>query len=347
MEKNVGYYKIVGTGGIGMGMLFHSETMDTLGRSESRMVTLSDARDYCKQHIVFYYLAAITKEYSEVYPIGFVGNDANGKNLIAEMRREGMDTRFVGICENEPTMISICLQYPDKEGCNFTARNNAAIHVTPQYIKHCMNEISVNSQTIVAVIPEVSVESRMEMLKIGKDKNAFTVLSIPVAEAEAFEAENAFAYCDLLSLNHEEAQAVLKQNVSGEELVKRLYRYLKNFNQNIQLLVTCGNKGAYSATRKGVEYIPPLPGRAVNTTGAGDAFLGGTLAGLARGLPLQKGISDSCFGESPLQSAVEMGTLCAGMAVESEDSIAFDVTLETIKERIEKNNWEKETWFIN
>lgn len=345
MANKAKYNKIVGTGGIGVGMLFHSEAMETLGRSESRMVILSDAKDFCKQHIVFYYAAVLARDFSEIYPIGFVGNDANGRNLIAEMQREGMNTSFVGICEDEPTMLSICLQYPDKEGCNFTASNNASVHVTPAYIDECLEQIRIDSQTIVAVIPEVSAESRIEMLKQGRTHQAYNVLSVPAAEAELFA--DTFHMVDLLAVNEEEAQAILRQDFRKEELAMALYQLLKKGNPSISLLVTCGRNGAYSVFRGAVEFIPPLPGQAINTTGAGDAFLGGTLAGLAKGLPLQKGHSDGYFGETALGSAAELGALCAGMAVETKDSIAFEVTAQTIHNRMREHNWRAEEWFIS
>lgn len=345
MANRAKYNKIVGTGGIGVGMLFHSEVMETLGRSESRMVVLSDAKDFCKQHIVFYYATVLAKSFSEIYPIGFVGDDANGRNLIEEMRREGMNTKFVGICKDRPTMLSICLQYPDKEGCNFTAKNNASAYVTPEYIKACMDRICIDNGTILAAIPEVSSESRIEMLRNGRKKNAYNVLSVPAAEADLFT--NTFSMVDLLAVNEEEAQAILQRDAKERELTAALYEKLKGKNPAISLLVTCGGKGAYSASGGNIEFIPPLPGTVTNTTGAGDAFLGGTLAGIAAGLPLQKGCSDEKFGDTPLKSAAELGAICAGMAVETEDSIAFCVTPETIHKRIKDCNWRTEEWLIN
>lgn len=347
MENKVRYNKIVGTGGIGIGMLFYSEFSETLGRSESRMVLLSDAKDYCKQHIVFYYVAILAKDFSEIIPIGFVGDDANGRSLIAEMQREGMNTKFVGKCKDEPTMLSICLQYPDKEGCNFTAKNNASAHVTPEYIDDCLDQIGIDDKTIIAVIPEVSAESRLELLKKGREHHAFNVLSVPVAEADFFAKANAFSMVDLLAVNEGEAQAILQKELTGEKLSMELYQLLSGENPEIVLLVTCGAEGAYSVVGGNIEFIPPLPGNTINTTGAGDAFLGGTLAGIAKGLKIQKGHSDKFFGETTIRSAVELGTLCAGMAVESKDSIAFEVTPEAVNDRIIKYNWSMEPWFIN
>ena len=219
MDLGMEFEKIVGTGGIGIGMLFHSDKMETLGRSESRSVTLSNAKDYCKQQIVFYYLSTFTNGTAQVFPIGFVGNDVQGRNIIAEMEREGMDVSYVGICPDEATMISICLQYPDKEGCNFTAVNNATIHVTAEYVQLCMEKIGIDKKTIVAAIPEVSIESRVAMLRLGKEKGGFNVLSVPVAEANEFLRLNIFTGCDLLAVNEEEGQAILGRNLKEKQRI--------------------------------------------------------------------------------------------------------------------------------
>ena len=67
--------------------------------------------------------------------------------------------------------------------------------------------------------------------------------------------------------------------------------------------------------------------------------MGGTLAGIACGMKLQKGHNDLAFGDTTLVSAPELGTICAGMAVECEDSIAFHVSPFTIQDMIHKKEW--------
>jgi len=345
MEKNIRYNKIIGTGGIGKGMLFHSSEMRTLGRSESRLVHLSDAKDYCKQQIVLYYARALLEEEVNVYPIGYVGADSTGDKLIHEMEQDGMETGYIGQAECHPTMISVCIQYPDKEGCNITAINSAAVDVTPEYILENMKKIEVDRLSIVAAIPEVSVESRIAMLKYGKSKEAFCVLSVPAAEASIFLEKQAFTYCNLLAVNEEEARAILERDYEGEILAEELCRKLKQQNPDLILVITCGDKGAYSVVDFQVEHIPPFPGQIMNTTGAGDAFLGGMIAGLAMGMKIQKGRNDAFFGETRLTGAAELGAICAGMAIESKDSISREVTSENIMKRIEKEGWETAAWF--
>ncbi|HEY5466695.1 MAG TPA: PfkB family carbohydrate kinase [Clostridia bacterium] len=340
------YDKVVGTGGIGTGLLFHSLSNDTLGRSESRLVELSDARDYCKLHIVFHYVSTLLSPDAAVYPIGCVGNDMYGKSLLSEMRQAGMDTSYVKTDESLPTVISICLQYPDKEGCNFTAANGAGMRVTTQYVSACVQKMAMDARTIVAAIPEVSVDSRVALLEAGRQSGAFCVLSVPVSEAAAFEKAQAYRYCDLLAVNEEEARAIAHSTGDFAEVAEKLCERLGHFNEKILLLMTCGKAGAITVSDGHVESIPSLPAQAVNTTGAGDACLGGTLAGLALGLPFQKGVNDRRFGETRITSAAELGTLCAGMAIESEDSIALHVNRKNILDKIRQNGWPAAERFI-
>lgn len=185
------------------------------------------------------------------------------------------------------------------------------------------------------------------MLKDGHKQGAFCVLSVPASEAEEFKASDVFRYCDLLAVNEEEAMAIIGSELSTDEIAAGLYEYVKAYNPDMLLLVTCGSKGAYSVSNGKVEFIPHMPVQVVNTTGAGDACLGGTIAAIAMGIPFQKGINDSSFGQTPIASAVELGTLCAGMAIESEDSIAKYVGKKSILERIENEGWGISSWFIS
>jgi sugar/nucleoside kinase (ribokinase family) len=344
---NLRYNKVVGIGGIGIGMLFCTNDNTTLGRNESRLAELSEAKDYCKLHIVFNYTAILLAPGAAVYPVGYVGNDANGLALINEIQQTGMDTSFVAIDKALPTMISICLQYPSKETFNFTASNSACNLVTPEFTESCLDRIGIDSSSIVAAIPEVQVQSRISLIRYGKKKGAFCVLSVPESEAQDFKASGIFSDCDLLSVNVHEALALAPGDDNEKQTTQRLYDYLKVLNPKIMLLVTCGKLGAYSVYKDRMEFIPSFPANVINTTGAGDAFLGGTMAGLAMGMSFQKGIDDIKFGDSPISSAVELGTCCAGMAIETVDTIAKHVNTGSIKEKISHFGWEREKWFLS
>jgi sugar/nucleoside kinase (ribokinase family) len=335
LQTNVlSYRQIIGIGGIGSGMLFHCHSNETIGRSESRLAELTPAKDYCKLQIVFYYLAALLTPQVQIHPAGFVGRDSFGLSLTEQMLLQGMDVELIGYSDTLPTMLSVCWQYPDRDGGNITASNSACSLVTEDFVKNSLSPL-IDSKTIVAALPEVSIPARIALLREGKKKSAFCVLSLAEAEAEDFWNANVFSSCDLLAVNEGEARALTQSGLCGQELAETLSCRLGKINPFLSIVMTCGKDGAFSIQNGQVEQIPPLLAHVKNTTGAGDALLGGTIAGLCFGLPFQKGKNDRYYGETTLHSAVELGTLCAGMATESEDSIALSVTKETLRSRIQ------------
>jgi len=85
------YRGLVGTGGIGHGSFFLVDGSETLGREESRSGRFLERRDYCKLHIISHYVKALLGDRIGVYPIGRVGDDADGKRLCLEMAGAGLD----------------------------------------------------------------------------------------------------------------------------------------------------------------------------------------------------------------------------------------------------------------
>lgn len=80
---------------------------------------------------------------------------------------------------------------------------------------------------------------------------------------------------DILDLNREEAAELTEQPV------RHLKKIIQKLGQSprLGLLITDGPNGAYLHTKCCTWYAPPLPAKRVNTTGAGDAFGSGFVAG--------------------------------------------------------------------
>ena len=58
-----------------------------------------------------------------------------------------------------------------------------------------------------------------------------------------------------------------------------------------RVIVTLGASGALCADRDGMRIVPPFPVNAVDTTGAGDAFIGSLAVFLAEGHPEEHAVS--------------------------------------------------------
>ncbi|MFA5129783.1 MAG: carbohydrate kinase family protein [Patescibacteria group bacterium] len=83
---------------------------------------------------------------------------------------------------------------------------------------------------------------------------------------------------DIFDVNREEAAMLTNQ---PPRHLKRIMHALEALPK-LGLLITDGPKGAYLHTKCCSWYAPPLPGKRVNTTGAGDALGSGFLAGFIR-----------------------------------------------------------------
>lgn len=327
------FNKVVGTGGIGTGMFFNLAGNHTLGRDESRLGFLTDFKDYCKQHIILHYVSVLTKNKCTIKAIGMVGKDQQGEQLLKEMESAGINTAFVGKTENARTMLSICFQYPDKSGGNITTSNSACGLVDSAYIKQCVKQLEIDEHTIVLAVPEVELSARLELMRQGKEKGAFAAASVLSGEVSEFKNCDGIKLCDLLAVNQDEARSIAgsdEKETDAGTTADKCAEYVRSQNRQCRLIVTCGAKGCFTYNNGCREFVPSIDVDVVSTAGAGDALLGGTLAGLINGLPFQKGICDATFGDSPLKSAAEFGTIVSALAVMSPNSIADNVSRNNI-----------------
>ena len=93
--------------------------------------------------------------------------------------------------------------------------------------------------------------------------------------------DRALALADAIKLSEEELAFIS----GSDDIVSGIARLNARFQPTL-LLVTQGKTGVQAALRGQVSHFPARPVVAVDTTGAGDAFVAGLLAGLAaHGIP--------------------------------------------------------------
>lgn len=329
-KEGLRYSRLIGTGGIGSGMFFNLEGNHTLGRNESRAGYLVPCKDYCKLHIISHYisvfLGADPQGSFRAYPVGSVGNDNIGRSLLEEMKAAGMSVEGVEILDDASTLFSVCFQYPDSTGGNITTSNSASSRVTPEQISAFLNKLEPDQKgEMMLAAPEVPLDARLKLLEEGRKRGSFNIAALLVSEAEEFIAGNGIVNTDLIALNIDEAAAIAglvnESALTSEEIVNACIEKLFKTNPGIIGVITDGPNGSYGFMNDRIEHIPPLKANVKSTAGAGDTFLGGTIAGLCCGLPFLKGEENKYFGETPIKSAIELGTALASLSVTVADSI--------------------------
>ena len=94
--------------------------------------------------------------------------------------------------------------------------------------------------------------------------------------------QDLYHYCDVMTPNETEAQALVGFPVTEQESAARAAGWL--LDQGVKLaVIKLGAQGAFYATGQGGEYVAPFPVAAVDSVAAGDAFNGALAVALAQG----------------------------------------------------------------
>ena len=337
---------LIGTGGIGTGMFFELEGDHTLTRNESRVGILRDWRDYCKLHIVLHYFAMLRSPQSaaivRILPVGKVGDDAVGAKLLEQMAAAGMEVSYVGKVTDAPTLFSVSFIYPDRTGGNITASNSASGRVSPDDIGLAEEVMAVYEGKGIAVsLPEVSLRARVALLALATRHRLFRSASFTVAEMDEVKRGGLLKEVDLLTINHDEADALAggvaragQKPVECGSLRDALTEVIARVNPDLRLCLTMGAAGSWAFWRGTWEYIPPAHVKSVNTAGAGDAYLAGVLTGLVNGRPFirRAPARRENLAEGGISTACDYGSMVAGLSTMSPRTIHPDLSIAMVRE---------------
>lgn len=328
------FRRLVGVGGIGGGMFFSLEGDATLGREESRGAHLLDVRDACKLHIVAHHVAVLlgadpSGAPFHVAPLGYVGDDEPGRRAVAEMAAAGIDTSRVRTLEGRPTLFSVCFQYPDGSGGNITTLDSAAAALAETDVDALEPLLAdAGSRAIALAAPEVGLAPRRRLLELAVRHGALGVASFVSGEVAAAQDEGLFALADLVALNADEASTLAGRRLDPadpaaflEAVADAAAGTAAPDRHPPRLVVTAGTDGAFAFEGGRWHHRASIPVDVASTAGAGDALLGGVLAGLAAGVPLLP-VPDA--QSARLTCALDLGVLLAAHSVTSPHTIHPD-----------------------
>ncbi len=308
------YLALIGVGGVGSGSFFVLKGNETLGREESRAGRFLDRRDYCKLHIIAHYVAVLLGEEFVTIPVGRVGDDPVGRQMLEEMASVGMDIRYVKRMPGAQTLYSVCFLYPDGSGGNLTTDDSASSHVEESDVRLAEQEfVRFRGKGMALSAPEVPMEARAALLQTATQHGFFRAASFNSEDISSVLACGLLRHVDLLAVNRDEAATAAglpAEKTEVKTIIKATIARFRQENPAIRLSITAGKGGNWSWDGSILQHVPTLSVPVESTAGAGDAHLAGILAGLALGLEL---------GE-----AQQLATLLAAFSVTSPHTIHPD-----------------------
>lgn len=220
-------------------------------------------------------------------PCGFVGvvaQDAYGKLLITEFRVRNVDTSKIVIRKTEDSFSSSGLveAYVDKKGRRILfvkpgvnsslAQKEIDLNYLNQGSLIHLSSFVDNAQLEIqkAILKKISPEVKISFSPGSIYCNLGLKKLVPILKRT-----------HILFLDKNEIYQLTRKNY------KKASEKLLKIGINI-LVVTLGKKGCFVATKDNQFLTPTRKFKAVDTTGAGDAFATGFLFGLIKNSPLEK-----------------------------------------------------------
>lgn len=195
--------------------------------------------------------------------VGRVGQDALGDGLLRALQAEGIDTADVLRTDEATGMASVSLT-PGGENSIIVAQGANALLSAEDIAR--VPELRFRAKVVVAQL-EVPIPTVAAALRRAKALGQATILNPAPAPADGLPGE-LLADADWIAPNEVEAYAL-----TGEQSPERAATALLAKGPRA-VIITLGAKGALVATGEETRLIPAPKVEAVDTTGAGDTFLG-------------------------------------------------------------------------
>jgi ribokinase len=228
--------------------------------------------------------AAASKMGADTLMIGCVGDDPFGRALADSLAESGVALRHVAFCPDVSTGTATIIVEEDGE--------NRIIIVPGANGKMSAARIDGLADAIagakIAVLQhEVPLEVNTRVVEIAHE-SAVRVMLNP---APAYPLpDRLLRMVDLLVVNEIEARALADHAVDGVESALEAAVKLHERGAGT-IIVTLGAQGAVVLSERGRFHVPALPVEVVDSTAAGDSFVGGLAAALVRGDDLEKAVT--------------------------------------------------------
>ena len=216
--------------------------------------------------------------------LGRVGDDEFGEPLVQALEEKGIDASLVKPASGTPTGAAFITVTPDGENA-ITVAPGANRSLTPGDVEAAADEIG-EARVFVAQM-EVPVQTVLRAVEISAEKGTRALVNL----APTFEVpRELLEKLDPLVVNEHEAAFLLGREIEGVKGALSAAPELLSSGPR-SAVITIGEDGAVLADGDSVEHLPAPEVEVVDTTGAGDAFVGALATRIARGASLRQAVA--------------------------------------------------------
>lgn len=204
---------------------------------------------------------------AEVYMIAKIGKDENGDTLLKGLENDNINTKYVLRDDNNDTGMAIITVNGNGDNSIIVVPGSNMNISKAEILKA---EEAIKDSDIVVAQLETPMDAAAEVFDLAKKHNKLTVLNPSPSKILSSELmENT----DIIIPNETEAYSITGTEVKDIESAKKASSFF--FDRGIKVvIITLGENGAVIVTKDNEELIPAYKVKVVDTTAAGDSFLG-------------------------------------------------------------------------
>ena len=255
---------------------------------------------------------AVARSGGDVAFISKIGNDPFGEMALDIYKTAGVHSR-VDVHDDLPTGAAFIF-VDEKTGNNaIIVYPGAAGTIDNQQIDANKNLIEGASVFVTQLEQPVPVTEYA--IKMAKNAGVTTILNpAPAPAPENRFDDSIYGYCDFIVPNESEAEILVGFPVITPDDAKKAGQILCERGAKTAL-ITLGENGIYIHNDTISQHVPAIPANVVETTGAGDAFVGGFATALSEGKDI---LSAVMFGNATASIAVSRAGAATSMPTRVE-----------------------------
>ena len=268
--------KIIVIGSMNADLVIHSPQMPNLGETLTGSNFQINAGGKGLNQAV-----AIAKLGGDVSFLGAVGNDSNGELLLDTLKQNNI--RFNGFkTEKTPTGIAMITVV---DGNNFIILDSGAnAELTPEVIENYSNLIAECEYCVMQL--EIPVETVLKVCEIA-NKSCTKIILNPAPYKEL--PKEVFSKIDFIIPNEHEAHDLTGIYPSDEESTQIAILKLKQMGVK-NVIITLGERGCAYNSGDEIIFKSALKTNVVDTTSAGDTFVGALVSKLSQNETLENAV---------------------------------------------------------
>ncbi len=245
--------------------------------------------------------------------IGKIGKDERSEIAKQWLIDDGVNLKHLLRSDQIHPIIGLKMIDDNGDNAIVSIKSPVQDELTIEEAKHAIEDFKYAKIFITGF--EIPVKTALEGAKLAKQFGMTTILNPAPAREESF---GDLEYIDIIIPNESEAKSLagidLHADFNPDELMVRIKEKYKVGT----VIITAGGDGVFGFDGKNLWSVAPIPVKVVDTTGAGDAFIGGFAFSLSKGDNLVK--------------AMEFGNYVAALSVTQNGTIPAFPSLSEVEE---------------